>query len=351
MKKAPIFLIAALLGLAAFGAWTKTYALAPTINCVYEMAELDKKPADVLFIGTSRTGRGIDPVYVQQRLNQQRAEKVTVERVALPASYPQQFRPFLRRYLDHRGSPKVIFYQLPYNFRQERHGEIDMPITMPRNLAHGTLSDLFAIRRDARLNDYGMGLTRTVDRDYASAPVMVLRWLEMQIYAALKYPSHRYNGLTSACHGEALYRHNHPLRLYGDIIDARTFVPETDARRAKRLEEQKETANYMAFDVTGPLRRFENAQIKATIATLKGASSRVVMYYLPALGEDRMPDGVVQDLTQTFPDTPFEHPMALYQGPLAEQLAVSFADTHHVDQFGALHLSRYFADLTGKYLP
>ena len=351
MKRAPIYLMLVLIGLAVLGGWSRTYALAPTVNCVYEMADSNAPAADVLFVGTSRTGRGIDPVYVQSRLADRHGVDATVERVALPASYPQQFRPFLQRYIEHRGAPKLVFFQLPYNFRSERHPEIDVPINTPRNLAHASLSELFSIRRDAQLNDYDEPLSRIFHRDYASIPVMLMNRLEMNIYAALKYPAHLMNGLTSECQGETLYRHNHPLRLYGDITDAVTFVPETPERMATRLEEQKETAQYMPFAIKGPMRRFENAQILATLDKLKRANSRIVLFYLPALGESRIPVGVEEDIASVFQNVNFAHPMALYQGPLADQLAVSFADTHHVDNFGALHISRYFADITGNYLP
>ncbi|MFT7135579.1 MAG: hypothetical protein ACI80I_001576 [Akkermansiaceae bacterium] len=49
------------------------------------------------------------------------------------------------------------------------------------------------------------------------------------------------------------------------------------------------------------------------------------------------------DFAAIFPDIEIEFPMDAYDGELAEQISVSFVDTHHVNSFGAVHLSNALA--------
>lgn len=351
LSKGPYLVIAVLAAMAFFGAWVKTYALNASSRCVYTLAEHDAAPADVLFVGTSRAGRGIDTGYIQKHLAAEYGKPLTVERISLSSSNATQFRPVLQRYVSERGAPKLVFLQVLYNFKPENARVADMPINPPRNVAFAPVSELMEIRRTAELNDLDTVLPRTLEAGYTSLPAMLLAKLEMSIVAAMKYPAHRLLGRTTGCKGDEMHRHMNPFRIYNSIDDQVQFAPETAERKKARLGNLKITANYLPFAPLSSKRRFENGQIKAMIDLLEKAGSRVQLMYLPALGERTIAPRTVEGLNAVFPNNPLVHPMSLFEGAAGDKLAVSFIDTHHVDLYGALQFSRYFAARIAAEVP
>ncbi|MEM8686924.1 MAG: hypothetical protein AAGF81_06330 [Pseudomonadota bacterium] len=342
LSKGPYFIVLALALLAFFGAWVRTYALTPSSACVYTLAEQNAAPADVLFVGTSRMGRGVDAGYMEKRLAAQYGRQVTVERISLSTSNVTQFRPVIKRYVEARGAPKLVFLQLIYNFKPEERRSADMPVNPPRNVAFAPLDELLQIQNEARLNDHETVLPRSLEAGYMSIPAMLLAKVEMTIVAALKYPAHRFLGRTTGCRGAEMHRHMNPTRLYNTIDDQVTFQPETEAGKKTRLANLKITQAYLPFAPLSPVRRFENQQMKAMIDQMEKGGSKVVLAYLPALGEREIAPEVLNEIKTAFPTTPLVHPMSLFAGEDGDKLAVSFVDTHHVNHYGALQFSRYF---------
>ena len=351
MNLIPLVWIAGLVSLAVVGSFSRSFPLDQSIECVYQMADLDAPAADILFLGSSRTGRGIDPVYVQDRLATEHGMDSSVERIALPGSFAQQYRPVLQSYLDVRGAPDVLFLQVLYNFRPERQSHIDIPINPGQNLAFATLGEVVDIHRTAVLNPGDALVPRWLDREYLNLPASLLARFELTVFAALKLPVHMVQGRRTACKDEIMFRHNHPIRLFGDLSDDIEFVPETTQQRTKRAANEKVTDGYLPIDPSAPWRAFENQQMQKVIDIATQAGSTVVLYYLPALGEEHFPETVEQDFATLFPQTPLIHPMSLYDGPQAKEIAVSYYDTHHFDKYGALLVSRYFSDRVAEILP
>ncbi len=351
LSKGPYLVIAALAAMAFFGAWMKTYALNASSACVYTLAEHDAAAADVLFVGTSRTGRGIDAGYIQKHLASEYGKPLTVERISLSSSNAPQFRPVLRRYVAERGAPKLVFLQLLYNFKPENERTADMPVNPPRNVAFASVSELMEIRRTAQLNDHDTVLPRSLEAGYSSLPAMLLAKLEMSIVAAMKYPAHWVLRRTAGCKGDEMHRHWNRFRIYNSIDDQVRFEPETEERKRMRLANLKITGEYLPLAPLSPKRRFENGQIKAMIDLLEKAGSRVVLMYLPALGERTIAPEAHEALKAVFPNNQLVHPMSLFAGEAGDKLAISFVDTHHVNLYGALQFSRYFAAQIAAEVP
>lgn len=344
----PYVLIAALAAMAVFGSVVRTYALHANSGCVYRLAERDESPSNVLFIGTSRIGRGIDARYIEKRLVSEFGKIISVERISMFTPNAPQFRPVLKRYVDERGAPKLVFLQLLYNFKPERQREVDMPVNPSNNIAFASIAELADIQRNARLNDYDTVLPRWLEANYASLPVVIFTKLEMNIYAAMKFPGRWLSGRTTACRGESMFRHMSPGHLYDDIDDKVQFEPETAAQKDNRLANLEITADYLPFAPLSPKRQFENGQLQAMINFLESAGSEVVLIFLPALGETEIPAAVIDEIKTVFPNNRFEHPMSLYESEIGEKLAVSFLDTHHINRYGALLFSRYFTEVIAR---
>lgn len=351
MKLLPIAWITGFVLLGVFGSFSRSFPMPKSIECVYQMAAMDAPSADILFLGSSRTGRGIDPVYIENRLTKVHGLEFSVERIALEGSFSQQYRPVLQTYLNERGAPHILFLQVLYNFKREIHPQIDLPINPGQNIAYADLGDVIDIHRTAELNSGTSPVSRRLSEAYMSLPASLLARLELNVYSALKLPVHALEGRRAACRGEQLYRHNHPIRLYGDLNDDLTFISETPEQNAQRLRNEQVTANYLPMAPSAPWRRFENQQMRSILDLAAAAGSKVILYYLPAVGEKEFPDGADQEFASLFTEAGLVHPMSLYDGPHGEEIAVSYFDTHHYDRYGALLASRYFADRLVEILP
>lgn len=119
----------------------------PLSQCNLALSRADRPPADVLVVGSSRTGTAIDHVALADLLAASgRVERPTVERLAVARSPLRATTGLLETYLAERGRPSVVVFEL--SFLTER--------TIDRIEALGPVgtADDVLLRRDANLLRY-----------------------------------------------------------------------------------------------------------------------------------------------------------------------------------------------------
>jgi hypothetical protein len=344
MKRIPFLVVLILLVLNFFGAWTKTFPLPTPVGCVYKLAEFDAPAADVLLIGGSRVGQGIDPGYMQDRLKNEFDKSIVIERLQLNFPDVTQFIPLAERYLGERGAPKYAFIQLLYNFKAERHRTWDIPVNMPRNVAFEKISKVMDLRDSASLNDYGTALSRTYERGYRSDLEILLLKIELNVLSAIKFPSVVLKGEFARCKGDIMHRHQNPKAVYNTLSDEISFSAETDKQIKARERNTGIAAEFMPLDLLNRNRVFENTQMQRLVDMFEVSGTTVILMTMPALGSTHISESTLNDIETVFPRIEFVHPYSLFESEVGDQLAVSFVDTHHPNRFGALQYSRFYAE-------
>ncbi|WP_299850564.1 hypothetical protein [uncultured Roseovarius sp.] len=338
---APFALILLLASLAFFGPRGKAFNGPDLVRCAYELAELDAPAADVLFIGSSRYGRGFDPGYMRQQIKKETGKDLVIERVAMTFPRITQLRPPVENYLEHRGAPEIVFLQLMYNFKPERQRQWDIPVNPTRNVAYANLDTLLEIRRNAKLNDFGTALPRTLESGYLSLPALLLQKLEANIYAGMRYVPMKLKGALDKCTGDALHRQSRPNWYFNNLHDDIEFK-ESEEKKLRREKMTLKADEYLAFSPSDPMRSFEVDQLRQMAEILTAAGSKVVVVLLPVLGDTSISQEEIAEIETAFPEYPLVHPYGLFDTEVGPELAKSFADTTHASTYGALIYSRFF---------
>lgn len=338
---APLLLLVGLGVLGVFGQRSQEFDFSPRVACAYALASLDRPAPDVLFIGASRIGRGVDPGYIQTRLETENGAQLRVERISIQRPNIVQYRPVIKRLLEERGAPKLVYLQVMYNFRANRQRYWDMPINPDANVVYASVAELADIQFSAKPNPRPGALGHHFEAYHHSFAALLLSKWETNIYAALRAPLKTLRGKQFTCKGRDLRIQTNSVYLHNTVHDDLAFTAPTQAQQA---EYRAARAAFLPMDMRAPWRQFEYDQMQALISQLEAAGSQVVLTQLPAFEEHGFTTQYLSEIAQAFPDQPFMHPSELYEGPLGAQLAVSYSDSHHATPYLALHFSRVFAD-------
>ncbi len=149
-------------------------------------------------------------------------------------------------------------------------------------------------------------------------------------------------GVLDQCKGDALHYQARKTWLYNHLNDDIAFS-ESDEKRKRREKMTAKANEYTSYMPNNPIRRFEVDQLRQTARTMTQAGSKVVLVLLPVLGDTSIDEEELAEIASVFPDYPLIHPYDLFESELGENLAKSFADTHHATRYGALIYSRFFA--------
>lgn len=345
---APYLIIAVLAGLALLGGRLQTYELDYTNMCSDALTQLESPAADILFMGNSRMGASVDPVYIGEEIAERIGRPVTVERMTLTNNAITPFRVFSGNYARHRGFPKIVVLQLTYNRDPALQRSVDTPIHPPRNLAFARLSDMSDIQETAQMNDHGARISRRFERGYRNLPAIVIDRLTMNIYAALRYPAHRITGRPTSCTDEFVHRQA-DIWLHDTLSDAVLERPHRSPEPENLAEWREITSGYVPIDPTATDRTFENDQIRRLIATLRAGGSTVYLTNLPSVGEPAILEADKQAIARIFPNAPL-----IDLTPLQSRdptIMFDYRDQDHVNLRGSAAISGYFAEQLADVYP
>lgn len=342
MRWMPAGFIFFLAGLAMVGGYLRAYELSAQTRCNYVLAEQALPAADAILVGASRVLRGLDPDYIQALLAKAGAE-ASVDRLSLNfPSFPQNY-PLLSRYLENRGAPQIAYLQLQYNFKPERQDTWDLPLNSQRNLAFGRLSELAEVQLNAPLNDTGTALPRKLHAQWQSLPAAWLTRLEMEIFSALRYVPKRLNGQMPDCTGEFLRANANSASVNGLTVEAAEDIAFALPDPANLKVWRNEAAEFLPLAPSADWRKGETAQLARLVDLLQGAGTKVVFLIMPSIEQRTVDPDTLAEINKVFPGIGIHFPMDAYDGKLAEQISVSFVDTHHANNFGAVYFSRALA--------
>ncbi len=155
------------------------------------------------------------------------------------------------------------------------------------------------------------------------------------------------SGRLDRCKGDAIHIQSNQAWYYKELHDEIAFVEN------KRIYDKatKHSVDFTSFAPSTPLRTFEVDQLKKLAAMITDAGSKVVLVYLPIIGDTSITDEEVAEIEATFPEYQFIHPYELFETDIGEDLARSFADATHASDYGALIYSRFFASEIMKLDP
>jgi hypothetical protein len=343
----PLLVIAALAAMGYAGARAETYEVQPHVHCNFHLARLKQPAADILFVGNSRAGSAIDPVYVSERIERQIGRKLTIDRLSLPSTTPTPLNIVTREYLRERGHPAYAVVQLAYNRYPDKQHLVDLPVHDLRSIAFGRMDDLADLQSGAVLNDAGARLPRWLEKGYQSLPAVAMTKVTTSIYAAMRYPIRAKAGGIPDCTGKPGLRQL-PFWQYGDLSDSGTY-PDERPSGGDLAEWKKEIAGFVPVDPAAPERTFENHQLHRLIADLQAGGARVFVTFYPTLSEP-LPAATVAKFRTEFPEAEFIDVVAPFRAAAGPDESGKYRDGKHVNRPGALLVSRAMADRLAERL-
>lgn len=324
----PLVIIAALLGLAAFGAHVKTYPAEQSTYCAFDFARLKEPPADILVMGTSRSGRGIDPVYVEKQIKEMTGKDIAVQRLSLAEADIAGMHLLSLEYLRSHGAPKTLVLQVAYNVKPAFQSKIGNPVHAPRSIMLANTEDLAEVQRAEGVDYSHKGARMT--------PAVLMDKLATDINAALKYPSLLLNGTAPGC-GDAMRRQSSNW-LYGDLPGAPAGIDPRDHGTPEDWNE--EALAFLPLDPTAEFRAFEERQLKALVTLYQSHGTKVLFTLYPTF---RQPIEGVDGLAKRYPDIEFVDLITPFNKAVRGKEAEYFVDPNHVNPIGALILSEELA--------
>ena len=179
-------ILTVLLALAFLNLRVMNYATLPVHRCVAWQAEMRAQAAEVVFVGTSRTGAGIDPEYIASALSQSLETQIEVDRLITWRSDLVHLNLMLREYLTERGAPQIVIIELTYLPVYERGRQDLNALTLePRSYHFAEPKHLKALMSE--LGTDGSGL---LDRAYqvASIAAFASNKLAISLYHLVRQP-------------------------------------------------------------------------------------------------------------------------------------------------------------------
>lgn len=333
----PIIACTVLVGLAQAGGQARTYDLGTAFHCSYGVTRDERPAADILVVGNSQTGAGIDQIYLEELLSKD--EPLRVEKLAITGTSLPTLRLLIDGYIEHRGAPGLVLYQ-PLVERTANNGQQGRPLDYRVNLALQDWDDIAELQDEIVANPDDSALPHWTARGYRTLPAM---WVDRQverISAALSF--RRNEELVRACSGDAKWK----LTFYWPYGTA----PLTAGAHRNHLDDpelrgQWSHAREKALKVRweDPSRFSEREQNRALIAALESAGSEVVLLALPKYGSADEDSREARDLARTFGQDVIDIRTSLSPQQKVE-LEDHFRDPVHVDFAGAELVTRTLAE-------
>jgi hypothetical protein len=304
-------------------------------RCQASVFESNSPPADLLLIGASRTGFGIDEQIVDLRMSD--AEKHTTEKIVLLGNAESDANMALRTYLRERGAPKSI--------------GIEILITR-------TAGDTVSARLGAALTNRSYALFgANAYSGYLDALIERGVIDNADVYVRSHFPSplkfffdHLQVGFDNAL--RSLDQTVDPLgdcgrmvlRVWGSVAAApyTDATPQPTERRLERLK--RESARYVPINVDSRRAYGEIAAMRDMVKIAREAGvDNVFLYYFPSFGE---PTDVINldRVSQLVPGTAMFDARQVLNDPSKPGLNLQYQDRAHLTKYGAYEVTTAFTD-------
>jgi hypothetical protein len=311
--------------------------------CFTEQLSNGEPASDVLIVGSSRSGLGVDPPWIEEQLL---AGDLTVERTTFGTNGELIKDLGLRTYLRDRGVPKTLVLELGFEQHSAAfeaiHGPSPEPFSvdpeLPLAFSGSTYNELIS-----DLVSHGdIGLADVLLRSTVVSPArFAADRLDDGVAVALRHPGSVVERKTADC----------PPNIKVQSANwtwgtSRPYQPkrikEPDPAVTKQLELAASTFRGVEFD--DPFTQDELTLTRDIIRTARQAGvENVILLYLPSYGKAGAAVNVDQIRT-LFPDEPIIDGYRVMHDPSKPLLQYQYHDVTHVNRIGARAISQAIVD-------
>ncbi len=340
----PLVSVAVAISLAAAGLIGKSASLINVkqhIVCSSELVQLDEPAADILFVGSSRTGRAIDPVYIQDQLNNGSDNALSVERLSPTSARVPRFNVLIQDYVKNRGAPKIVVLQLVYSrFGTTGPTEMRFLNRVPFTASPETMAEV--VKRDLRANGVPAGL-EAFHRDGTTSTRLTLARAAAYIYGTIRAPVRIALSEKSVCPPERIRKQMPPPYWPYDSV-TNTTGPVTKSPYEIKTREvfARNAPSWPAEDPELAERQFETEQMAEIVRFLTENGTRVLLTTIPKYKQSSIPDEFVDDYESLIGADFYNPYVGLSETELIE-INESSLDGVHVDTHGAAIYSNWWA--------
>ncbi len=286
-------------------------------RCNLLLSRSEMPPADILIVGSSRTGTAIDPVAMQKMLTHASSRDLSVERIALGHNPQRATHALLKNYLETRGSPQVIVLEIMFMTTRS--------LDRLARRSGGMAPEHYIFRRDVNLLTFAQLLTQpAVAMPYTESENWFNQWrfrlrgatlrAGALTYQFLRHPMDRWK--LSDCGpaewtreptwpaGFAFsyddYEPNAPLAELIESLEAE--IAKLAAQRELKPWQVRDTeSERYPYDFEEPYRQGEVVLLEATLQFASDNGARIVLLPLPLYGHAPDPNDL-RVLASTLPD-------------------------------------------------
>lgn len=309
--------------------------------CSTEQLVVDEPASDLLVLGSSRSGLGVDPPWIEEQLGGPSVERITF------GSNSELIKDLgLRTYLRERGAPETLVLELGFEQHsaafEALHGPApepfdvgsELPVAMDAMTYTDLISDLVA-HGDIGRSDLLLRSTIVSPAQFAADR------LDSGLAVALRHPGSVVDRATIECRPD--------IKIMGTRWvwgTSRPYQPnrikEPDPAELQHLEDSASTFKGVDFDD-----RFTEDELALTrdmIRTAREAGvENVILLYLPAYGKaGSVVD--VEEIRSLFPDEPLIDGHRVMSDPSKPLLRYQFVNVTHVNRIGARAISQAIVD-------
>ncbi|MEM8800059.1 MAG: hypothetical protein AAGF15_08275 [Pseudomonadota bacterium] len=324
----------------------QTFNVQTSYLCLMAKVRSDTPPPDIMFLGSSRIGSAIDPVYVQQKLSKALDRPdLTVEKFAILASQPMQYVATVKEMLANRGAPDVVVMLPPYGIVEERVFDGNR-LFWGRTAIMTDLDILEDIKTSFHAQDPLPLWRRISHADWQSMPEIWLKRASEMIYAAVAEVPRRANNDIVGCPDDRrdslVATYTWPYGTISDDADPREH-PDMFWLDADGHEEAQKTADqHLSFDASSEERQLEVAAIETLVKALETAGADTIFTLMPTYGREAVEPVTKTSLKAAFPDTPLVDSYDAFEGLDLDTRRETFRDSKHFNLIGGKYISQFW---------
>lgn len=304
-------------------------------RCQARVFEDDVPAADLLLIGASRAGFGIDDDLIDLRLSATKAHRT--EKIVLLGNAESDANMALRTYLRERGAPRNLGIEILITrvAGDSAPARLGADLTKRSYALFGT--DAYSGYLGALLDRNVIGLADIYARSYMPSPVkFFFEHLQIGLDNAYRNPDQTLDPMGHCA--------STVLPVWGPVA----AVPYTDAtprptqRKLERLA--RESERYVPINLDSRRASGEIAAMRDMVKIARDAGVRdVFFYYFPSFGEPA--DTIdLQRVAELVPGAGIFDARPVVRDPNKPGLDLQFEDRAHLTRYGAYEVTDAFVD-------
>jgi hypothetical protein len=332
--------LAGLLALATVNLNAMNFATLPVHRCVAWQARMDAPAADVMFVGTSRTGAGIDPAYIGAKLSQDRGVLTTADRLITWRSDMVHLNLMVRDYLAHRRAPKVAVIELTYLPIDERGPQnLHAPALEPRSYHFANPSYL----RDLVAELNGRTGLSFMKSEISFVAAFASNKLAVSLYHFVRQPLDILENSATVCAPERRAQTEGPRNglVFASVGDADPATAKPFEPKLKAPPPLGDPAYMRAYDTN----LYENRLFENTVQLLKAAGvEKVIFARLARYPNTPLDEAPMTGLPRVSDDVAFVDVAAVLPEDRRVRMSQQYRDMVHLAPNGARDLSDFMAE-------